>query len=161
MGNIPSALTGQAEHTAAPVKNLAISGAGGLGFTLLGMVDALQDAGKLDELEKVSGTSAGAMMALLVCLGYRDGDLEKVAMTQDFEKFTDLDAREVLRMPRNIINKGMFSGKELEGYCHYLLAKRTGMPEMNFQQLHEHIEAAKNNDLTYFEGQYTEALQAV
>jgi predicted acylesterase/phospholipase RssA len=143
----------------AKTRNIVFSGAGGLGFTLLGMMQAMEDAGELDELQNVGGTSAGAMMALLVGLGYRGEDFEQLAMTQDFEKFTDFDWRESLRVPRNLIKGGVFSGKELEEYCAYAIAKRTGQPEMSFAQLHAHIERAKAGDINYFNQLYAQSLQ--
>lgn len=141
----------------APIKNLVISGAGGLGYVLLGMAQALEDNGQLSQLEKVIGTSAGAMMGQMIALGYRGDELKDIALKQDFGRITDLDAREVLRIPFNIMRRGIFSGRELQDYTEYLTARRTGMPEMSFQQLHEHIAAAKENNLEYFKEAFAEA----
>lgn len=58
-------------------KNLVIGGGGVKGFWLPGILSVLGEFKYLDEIINVAGTSIGAVMAYLFCIGYRDPDMLK------------------------------------------------------------------------------------
>ncbi|MET3930587.1 putative acylesterase/phospholipase RssA [Lysobacter sp. OAE881] len=79
------------------VHYLAFQGGGGLGFAYLGAIEAFQALnvlpvvpGACGQLRGVSGTSAGAITALLVSLGCTYADLESIFSSRsEFEAFFD------------------------------------------------------------------------
>ena len=70
------------------IKNLVFEGGGIKGLAYAGALEALAGRGHLQTVEQVAGTSAGAITALLVALGY---DLEAInkELNRDFKGFTD------------------------------------------------------------------------
>lgn len=71
------------------IRFLALEGGGGKGFAFLGAVQVLEDKQVMDRLEGVSGTSAGAITALMLSLGMTSADIERELSTKDFSAFFD------------------------------------------------------------------------
>lgn len=71
-----------------PFHNLVFQGGGVLGVTYAGVVRVLADEGILDQIERVAGTSAGAIASLLLSLRYPVDRLEAILMETDFRSFT-------------------------------------------------------------------------
>jgi NTE family protein len=61
---------GNAQH---PWKNLVLEGGGIRGMAYSGAIKVLDEKGVLPQIEKVAGTSAGSIVALLISLGYSAG----------------------------------------------------------------------------------------
>ena len=51
-------------------KNLVLEGGGVRGLAYAGAFDELQRRGILSQIDKVAGTSAGAIAGVMVCVGY-------------------------------------------------------------------------------------------
>ena len=74
------------------ISNLVLSGGGYNTFTILGALDVLHEAGALDSLECLAGASAGAIMSVLLALGFAPReicDLEESLMHNCLQ-FNDL-----------------------------------------------------------------------
>lgn len=69
------------------IKGLNFSGGGSKGVAYAGVIKALDEAGKLEKVERVSGASAGAMTALLVSIGVSSAAFERLAKEIDFVTF--------------------------------------------------------------------------
>ncbi len=69
------------------IKNLAIKGGGVKGAAYVGAIRELDKANLLAPIQRVSGTSAGAMMACMICAGYNVDELEKLMLGIQFSKF--------------------------------------------------------------------------
>ena len=52
------------------IENLVFKGGGVLGIAYAGAIHALEDKGLLDNINSVAGTSAGSMVAIILCLRY-------------------------------------------------------------------------------------------
>ncbi|MEH2425092.1 MAG: patatin-like phospholipase family protein [Nostoc sp.] len=76
-------------------KNLALQAGGVLGTAYVGAVQALEEKGILESLERVAGASAGAIMGTLIALRFSPVEIEKIMLNLDFSNFTD---------PTNIVN---------------------------------------------------------
>ncbi|MDG1286276.1 MAG: patatin-like phospholipase family protein [Rickettsiales bacterium] len=140
-------------------KNLVFGGGGILAFAELGVFMELYKAGKLNEVENIVGTSAGSKMGLLVNLGYRDEELLPLSVGMDYSKLTSVDSvSEALTIIPNVVNKkGIFTGTPLREWAEHAIAKRTGHPDMTFEDMHEWRVRAQNNDLGFFEQKLTAA----
>lgn len=62
-----------------PVRGIVISGGGGKGVALVGMLRALEDAEITQGLKKVSGSSVGAMTAAMIAAGMTADELQAAA----------------------------------------------------------------------------------
>lgn len=71
------------------IRNLAIKGGGVRGIAFVGALRELDTAGMLTDIQRVAGTSAGAMVAAMVCAGYSVADIERLMHSLDFKKFED------------------------------------------------------------------------
>ena len=71
------------------IKNLAFKGGGVLGIAYAGAITVLEQRGILQNIEKVSGTSAGAITAALVSLNYSADEIHKIVLATDFKTFED------------------------------------------------------------------------
>ncbi len=59
-------------------KNLVFEGGGVKGIAYVGALEVLEKEGILGSIERVAGTSAGAMVAVLVALGYTATELSLI-----------------------------------------------------------------------------------
>lgn len=71
------------------IKNLVFEGGGVKGIAYSGALNVLAEKNILDEIEKVAGTSAGAITAALVALRYSAAEIEKIIFDMDFNSFED------------------------------------------------------------------------
>jgi NTE family protein len=70
-------------------KNLALQGGGVWGITYAGAIDELERQGVLQHIQRVAGTSAGSIVALLVALRYTGAEIRKVLEALDYARFLD------------------------------------------------------------------------
>ncbi len=88
-----------------PFRNLIFQGGGIKGFAYHGVIPALEEAGILPQIERVGGTSVGAVMA--VVLSFRLSAAESVALcrTLDYSKVPGL--KTAVRLPARLINASL------------------------------------------------------
>ncbi|MEN8224772.1 MAG: patatin-like phospholipase family protein, partial [Bacteroidota bacterium] len=60
------------------IKNLVFEGAGIRGIAYAGVIQALEEHGMAKNIEKVGGTSAGAISSLLFVLGYSSNEMDSI-----------------------------------------------------------------------------------
>ncbi|MCW8785879.1 patatin-like phospholipase family protein [Bacillus velezensis] len=74
-----------------PFKNLVFEGGGVKGIAYVGVLEVLEDReiGILNNVQRVGGTSAGAIIALLVSLGYSSKELHQSLSEMDLKQFMD------------------------------------------------------------------------
>jgi predicted acylesterase/phospholipase RssA len=73
----------------AEIRYLALEGGGGKGFAYLGALQVLEKLEVMDQIKGVSGTSAGAITALMITMGMTAEEIENELKTNDFNKFFD------------------------------------------------------------------------
>ncbi|HTF05042.1 MAG TPA: patatin-like phospholipase family protein [Bacteroidia bacterium] len=69
--------------------NLAFKGGGVLGIAYAGAIQVLQDQNILQNIQRVAGTSAGAITAALVSLKYTAEEIYSIVQSTDFKSFED------------------------------------------------------------------------
>ena len=72
-------------------KNLVFEGGGVKGIAYLGAQQVLEQRGLMDNVEHVGGTSAGAINAVLLALGYSHQEMHDILWKLDFNNFLDED----------------------------------------------------------------------
>ena len=70
-------------------KNLVFEGGGVKGIAYVGALEVLEREGILKNIERVAGTSAGAMVAVLVALGYTPKEISDILWDINFKNFMD------------------------------------------------------------------------
>ena len=75
------------KYLSAMIKNLALKGGGVKGVAYVGAIKELDKAGLFDPIERVAGTSAGALMACMICAGYSVPEIEQLMRNISFNKF--------------------------------------------------------------------------
>lgn len=71
------------------IENLVFEGGGVRGIAYAGALQVLENNGMLQSIERVAGTSAGAITAALVSLNYKAEDITKVVQNTNFKDFED------------------------------------------------------------------------
>ncbi|MCW4467788.1 patatin-like phospholipase family protein [Flavobacterium sp. MFBS3-15] len=72
-----------------PVENLVFEGAGIRGIAYSGVIKELESHGMMGSVRKVGGTSAGAITAMMVSLGYDSQEIYAIISETKFQKFND------------------------------------------------------------------------
>ncbi len=90
------------------IKNLAFKGGGVLGIAYAGALKVLEKENILAGIEKVAGTSAGAITAMLVCLNYSADQTQAIVNGTGFKSFEDKE--DPLRIP---FTYGLYAGDTL------------------------------------------------
>ncbi|KGM94551.1 phospholipase [Clostridium novyi A str. 4552] len=100
-------------------------GGGVKGIGLVGAVSCLEDKGCI--IENVAGTSAGAMIASLVAVGYKSNELKEIIMNIDYNNFLDkkllYEFKPTSLMSKGVSllkNKGIYSGDAIEHFMRML-----------------------------------------
>ena len=85
-------------------RNLIFEGGGVKGVAYLGAMQVLEEKGILANIRRVGGTSAGAINATLVALGFTNAEQKQILYGMDFKRFMD-NTFGVLRDIDRLINK--------------------------------------------------------
>lgn len=120
--------------TEIPIKyhNLVLSGGSVKGISQIGALKKLIEANVLDftKLKAVAGSSAGSMLSILIVLGY---DIDEI---WDFMLYLDLAGMVNPDCCMLIQQLGMDDGKIIHNFFEDILAKKTGIKNINFEQLY-------------------------
>ena len=134
-----------------PFKNLVFEGGGVKGIAYVGAIKVLEEKGILPNIERVGGTSAGAINAVLVGLGYTSAQTMNIMNKLDFKKFMDDDFG-VLRDVDRLLNEfGWHKGAFFRKWISKLIKKRTGNPDATFAEVQQQKKAKGFRDM-YFVG---------
>lgn len=119
------------------IKNLVFEGAGIRGIAYCGAIGALEGKGIMPSIEKVGGTSAGAITALCVSLGYTAAEIEEILHSTNFKKFND--GRFFFAGGIHRVNKyfGWYRGEKFTKWLDKIIEKKTGNGNISFAQLRE------------------------
>jgi len=120
-----------------PIKNLVFEGAGVRGIAYCGAMQELESRGLLQNVEKVGGTSAGAIMALTISLGYTPAEIAKIISTTNFKKFNDGRFLFIGGINRTSKYFGWYRGYKFEKWLQKIIVAKTGDADISFEQLHQ------------------------
>src|SRR3954468_3471102 len=119
-----------------PIVNLVFEGAGVRGIAYCGALKEMESRGVMDKVERVAGTSAGALMALAVSLGYSSEELAGQISNTNFKDFND--GRFFFLCDINRVNKyfGWYRSNKLDKWLAELIEAKTGNANLTFRELH-------------------------
>ena len=123
-------------QTKSVIRNLVFEGAGIRGIAYCGAIKEMESAGMMQPVEKVGGTSAGAIVALTISLGYTGTEIQDIISKTNFKKFHD--GRYFFAGGFNRMNNyfGWYRGKRIERWIEEIINQKTGNANITFEELH-------------------------
>lgn len=119
------------------IKNLVFEGAGIRGIAYSGVIKELENRNILKNVQRVGGTSSGAITALLLSLGYSSDEITGIVESTPYKKFND--GRFFFFGGINRFQKyyGWYRGEQFEKWLSNLIKAKTGNENISFTQLKE------------------------
>lgn len=123
--------------TYAQYENLIFEGGGVRGIAYVGALQVLYEEKVLSGIRRVGGTSAGAIAALTVSLGYTPLEIEKIIYDTRIEKFNDGRCFFVGGLSRLNKKYGWYRGEAFSKWLGQLIEVKTGNASTTFRELHD------------------------
>ena len=118
-------------------RNLVFEGGGVKGIAYVGALEVLEKEGILQNIERVAGTSAGAMVAVLVGLGYSASELKDILWKINFKNFMDSSWGVVRDTKRLLTDYGWYKGDFFRNLMGGYVKEKTGNSEATFKDLEQ------------------------
>ncbi|MFW6236192.1 MAG: patatin-like phospholipase family protein [Desulfovibrionales bacterium] len=118
-------------------RNLVFEGGGVKGIAYIGAMEVMAQGGYLDaeNIQRVGGTSAGAINALLFALGYSIREQHEILDHTNFKEFMD-DSFGVIRDIRRLAKHfGWHQGDFFSSWVGKIIQKKLGHAEATFSEL--------------------------
>jgi NTE family protein len=97
----------------------------------------METAGMMRSVEKVGGTSAGAIMALTISLGYTSQEIKEIIAGTNFKKFNDGRYFFAGGFSRTSKYFGWYRGNKVENWLERLIEQKTGNADITFEELYQ------------------------
>ena len=119
------------------IKNLVFEGAGVRGIAYCGAVQEMESKKMMDSIERVGGTSSGAIIALTISLGYSGKEIENIISKTNFKKFNDGGFFFIGGIYR--LNKyfGWYKGKKFRKWLEKMIKEKTENENITFEELRQ------------------------
>lgn len=117
--------------------NLVFEGAGIRGVAYAGVIQELEQRDMLTAVRRVGGTSAGAIAAMTLALGYSGKDIEDIIYKTKMQRFNDGRFFFVGGLSRMNKRYGWYRGKAFTKWLEEIIARKTGNADITFQELHD------------------------
>lgn len=112
------------------IENLVFKGGGVLGVAYAGAVQTLEDHDLLKDIKGVAGTSAGAIVATLLCLRYPSSNIKDIVSMTNFKGFEDRCN------PIRIFTKyGLYKGDFLLSWIKKIIKDKTNNENITFSEM--------------------------
>ncbi|MBC6606015.1 patatin-like phospholipase family protein [Hymenobacter sp. BT188] len=136
-------------QSAAPVtyRNLVMEGGGIRGIAYGGALAELEKQGVLAGIQRVGGTSAGAIQAALLAVGYSPQEIIEVVNNTPVQRLNDGRLIFFGGSTRLLKQYGWYRGDQFTKYLSGLVARKTHNPDLTLGQLHELTQQGKGRDL--------------
>ncbi len=119
------------------IENLVFEGAGIRGIAYCGALMELNERGMLACIDKVGGTSSGAITACLVSIGYTPDETYEIIGSTDFGEFNDGRFGVIGGVSRIRRRLGYYHGRTFLHWLESLIEKKTGNANLTFRDLNE------------------------
>jgi NTE family protein len=118
------------------IRNLVLEGGGIKGIAYGGALLELETRGVLKDVTRVAGTSAGAIQASLLAIGYTPEEIVEIITNTPVESFND-DGFVVRGAKRMFKEFGWFRGDSFLAKMEEVIFNRTGNANLTFADLHK------------------------
>ena len=116
-------------------RNLVFEGGGVKGIAYVGALQELRKRNVMDSVQRVGGTSAGAINAVLAGLNYSEEETMKILWDLDFKNFLDDTWGYVRDTARLIEEYGWYKGDFFRNWIGEIIRKKTGNSESTFADI--------------------------
>ena len=116
-------------------KNLVFEGGGVKGIAYVGALEILDQEGILKDIERVAGTSAGAMVAVLIGLGYSAEEMKDILWKIKFRNFLDKSWGLIRNTERLVDDYGWYKGEFFRNLMAEYIQAKTGDGEITFKDI--------------------------
>lgn len=119
------------------IHNLVFEGGGIRGIAYAGAYKYLEENGLTDNVRNIAGSSAGAITAGLLAVGFSSGEIKDILNGEiDYDEITD--SRKCFgRCYGFFKNYGLYKGEYFEEIYGKILAKKTQNPNITFKEVFE------------------------
>ncbi|THU38157.1 patatin [Niastella caeni] len=117
-------------------RNLVMEGAGVKGFAYAGALQVLDSMGILKGIQRVAGTSVGAIQGALLAVGYTSGEIIELTSHIPLKQFNDGGWAVVGGISRVRKQFGWYKGEKIAKWMEDLIAAKTGNGQITFAELH-------------------------
>ncbi len=132
-------------------RNLVFEGGGVKGIAYVGALEVLESKGILQNINRVGGTSAGAINALLLGLNYSPAETKNILSKLNFKNFLD-DSWGVVRDTNRLVNEfGWYKGDFFRRWIAKHIKKKTNNSESTFKEVFDQKQTKGFRDI-YFIG---------
>ncbi|MBX9850372.1 MAG: patatin-like phospholipase family protein [Cytophagaceae bacterium] len=118
------------------IKNLVFEGGGIRGLAYAGALMEMQERNMLDSVERLAGTSAGAIAATLYAVGYSPEEISNLIAELKIKSFADGEWIFIGGTSRIIKNFGWYKGDKFHHWISDLIKYKTGKETLTFSELH-------------------------
>lgn len=116
-------------------KNLVFEGGGVKGIAYVGALEVLEQKGILKDIERIGGTSVGAINAVLLGCGYSNEEQLKILRDLDFEEFKDDSFGFMSDAQRLVTEYGWYKGDFFHRWIGKVIKDKLGTPDVTFEEL--------------------------
>lgn len=132
-------------------RNFVFEGGGVKGIAYLGALDMLNEKEIISNIQRVGGTSAGAINAVLLGLGFTSEETKEILWSLDFNNFMDDSWSIIPDMDRLINQFGWYKGDYFRDWIGKLIKEKTGNSETTFADI-EAMKKTRGFKSLYFMG---------
>lgn len=118
-------------------RNLVFEGGGVRGIAYAGALNVLEQRGVLASVERVGGSSVGAVTALLVSLGYNANEIRDLLGDLKIQQFNDGRWFFLGGFHRLTQRYGWYRGERFERWVESVIARKTNQPNLTFADLYQ------------------------
>ncbi len=118
-------------------RNLVFEGAGIRGIAYCGALQKMEEKNWLQTVQRVGGTSAGAVTALTVALGYNSTEIRELISSTAFKKLNDGKYMFIGGINRMKKYFGWYRNKKTDEWLSNMIRAKTGNADITFRQLKE------------------------
>jgi NTE family protein len=116
-------------------KNLVFEGGGVKGIAYGGALKVLDEMQIIPGIQRVAGTSAGAINACLLSLGYSYQDISRIIAGTQFRSFMDKSWFFPRNVSRIFYKYGYYKGDTFRTWLGDLIKDKTGTKDLTFKEL--------------------------
>lgn len=116
------------------IDTLVLTGGGMRDVSIIGVLNVLEKINILNNINKYAGSSSGAMICVLLNIGYTPLEIQNTVFSQGTKIIYD----NFLKIPFNLLfNYGLFSGSKIVEYLKILFTRKSLSPNITFIELYE------------------------
>ncbi len=119
------------------IENLVLEGGGIRGIAYVGAIQELEMQDKIQSIKRVGGTSAGAITALLLSLGYNAQEMDSILFETNFGSFNQGQFIFIGGISRMFKRYGWYRHERFRKWLEQLIIGKTGSPNLTFDNLRE------------------------